>query len=124
MLAFSIRPFDGPVFDDFIPNADRLFSLFFGEQAPAPQPTVVESAEAYTGNVDLPGVRREDLQVTLTKRQLRIVGKRQSQSFDHSWRIPTDVDADRVTAKLADGVLHLTLPKVQKTLDTRAITVT
>lgn len=88
---------------------------------------VVESAEAYSLSVDLPGVKREDVKVDLKQNILTISGERKREGetsndgmrayeriygrFERSFTLPQVVDVSRVEAKLEDGVLHVTLPK-------------
>lgn len=83
--------------------------------------------EGYRLLVDLPGVRKEDLEVTTAGDELTLRGKRHRPElpegsevlrsergygdFERSLRIPADADATDVRARLDDGVLTLTLPR-------------
>lgn len=83
-----------------------------------------ETDDAWKGEVDLPGFTREEVTVSLDKDRLLVVEARQadlpeSESRDFSrsektlrLRIPREVDAEKLGAKLEDGVLRVTLPKV------------
>ncbi len=80
----------------------------------------------------MPGLKAEDLNIQVLEDVLRIEGeyKRSSPadkaeesnylvrelpsgSFTRTLRLPSVIDADRVEAKIADGVLTLTLPKAE-----------
>ena len=74
----------------------------------------------------MPGVAREDLDITLSADELEISGEfvekragwlrtrsrtRRTGSFEFRTLLACDVDADKITAALADGVLTVTIPK-------------
>lgn len=94
-----------------------------------PDVDVFETERDVVVRVELAGVRREDLRVTVDGDLLRISGVRAYQEaesvqrlhqmeitsgpFDRRLRLPTTFDRDRVSAHLADGVLTVTLAKRQ-----------
>jgi len=79
---------------------------------------------------DLPGVKREDLDVTVEGRVLTIKGVRKYDgdrgknaqvvlgrsygSFTRSFNLPNDLDTENLKAELSDGVLTLRIPKHEK----------
>ncbi len=90
-----------------------------------PLADVSETDDAYHVEVELPGVRREDVDVHVSGRELSVSGEfkqreraglfrtrtRRSGRFEYRTVLPEDIDADRVTAELADGVLTVRVPK-------------
>ncbi len=88
---------------------------------------VKETPEAFQIKADLPGVKTEDVDVSITANRLMIRGKREAEkeeksdtfylfersygSFARSFTLPEGVDAEHIRADLKDGVLALTLPK-------------
>jgi len=92
-----------------------------------PQFEVRETKDAYVFKGDLPGVRDEDLDITMAQNRLTISGKREMEhrdeqdryyayersygSFTRTFTLPTDVDESHVEAELRDGVLTLRMPK-------------
>jgi HSP20 family protein len=88
---------------------------------------VKETKDAYVINADLPGVKDEELDVSLSGNLLTISGKREEEhreegdsyyamerslgSFARSFTMPDGVDAENVTADLKQGVLTLRIPK-------------
>jgi len=88
---------------------------------------VKETADAYVFIADMPGIRKEDLDIQLAGNRLSISGKRESESsgeegrvysqersfgtFSRSFSLPEEVESGKVAAELRDGVLHLMVPK-------------
>jgi HSP20 family protein len=88
---------------------------------------VKETKDAYVINADLPGVKDEELEVSLSGNLLTISGKREEEhreeaesyyamershgSFARSFTMPDGVDAESVTADLKQGVLTVRIPK-------------
>jgi HSP20 family protein len=115
-------------------DMSELFDAFFngGKQAEAPlaqqwyAPAALwEAEDAYYVEVDLPGVKREDVELTLDKNVLRIAAERKTpaeeRKYWHSERgygrvertisLPEKVDHDAIEAELSDGVLVVKLVK-------------
>jgi HSP20 family protein len=89
----------------------------------------VRSSDAEVALVcDVPGVRQEDLEITLADRLLTIKGTRRFEgsetqqvmlgrtygSFSRSYTLPASLDEAKLAAELADGVLTIRIPKVPK----------
>jgi HSP20 family protein len=103
--------------------------LTYGAQMPAFNPAfeVFERKDGYVFKADLPGVRQEDLEVSLTENRLTITGKRDAEerkegerwyaferlygSFTRTFSLPEGVDGEHVRAELKEGVLTLVIPK-------------
>ena len=94
----------------------------------SPLADLEESEDAYTVEIDLPGVQREDIDIQLTDRQLTVSGElkekertgvlrrrtRRVGQFHYSVTLPAEADADKVTAHLDDGVLTVRVPKPEQ----------
>jgi HSP20 family protein len=88
---------------------------------------VKETGDAYVFKADLPGIKEEDLDISLTGSRLTISGKRESEerrdderyfayertygTFSRSFTLPEGIDTEHVQAELKHGVLTLALPK-------------
>lgn len=74
--------------------------------------------------VDVPGV--EDVGVTVQDRTLEVTGTRWGTAVKQLYTLPRDVDVERIQARLARGVLTVTVPKkgrrVIPVLETPAVT--
>ena len=91
----------------------------------SPLADVEETDDAYTVEIDLPGVAREDVDIQLDDRRLTVSGDieekerkgilhrrtRRVGRFHYSVTLPGDVDADDVSAQMHDGVLTVRVPK-------------
>jgi len=70
---------------------------------------------------ELPGVQRADLNLEINDEVLSVNATRkvpaaegeQTVSYGREFNLPYPVQADKITAELKDGVLQLTLPKVE-----------
>jgi HSP20 family protein len=88
---------------------------------------VKETAEAFVVRADLPGVAEKDVDVSVHNGVLTITGARQAEerkegesfylyerqfgSFSRSFALPDTADAERIEAKLVNGVLELSIGK-------------
>ena len=77
-----------------------------------PRFEVLEKKEGFVLSADLPGVKEEDLEITVQKNLLTVAGKREGRgAFERKFTLPGSVDAEAVHAELKNGVLTLTVPK-------------
>ena len=123
----DIRLFD----ERFDERFDRLIERAFGRERQAPwmpATDVYETEDKVVVTVELPGLRPEDVKVSVEDSTLTISGKREFSdevkeehyhrierrygSFSRTVTLPPLVDADSVDARFADGVLTVELPKV------------
>ena len=77
---------------------------------------IYESAKAFVISVELPGVKPDDLSVTMEQRTLTVSGIRhfgngRTTHIARRFRIGSLIDAEQVEATLKIGVLTLVLPK-------------
>ena len=119
-------------FDPFQDLVDDLFKGFLvrpvAYDAPRLKLDVTEKNGAYVVSADLPGVRKEDIQVAIDGAQVTLSAevKREKEvaegeralhversygKLSRSFSLPQELDEARAEAKFRDGVLELTLPK-------------
>jgi HSP20 family protein len=95
-----------------------------------PPTDVFEDKDSIRIVSEVPGLRPEDVRISLENQTLTICGERRESSeektgevhlyersygsFERSFSLPSTVDTDRVQAKVADGLLTVTLPKVER----------
>jgi HSP20 family protein len=84
-----------------------------------------EEDEAYVLSALVPGLKADDLNIQVLEDVVRIEGEYKHDdtqylmqelphgSFTRTLRMPAAIEADHVEAKIADGVLTLTLPKAE-----------
>jgi HSP20 family protein len=102
----------------------------------APEVNILETAEDYVLQAELPGVNKDGLEITLEGNELTLVGRRQrgelkapalyreSSTADYRrvFELDPAIDAARIDAKIEQGVLTLHLPKSER-VKPRKITV-
>ena len=80
--------------------------------------------KAWTVTLDMPGVAREELAISIEGPVVRIETKAEAKrQYKAAYELPQDIDADATTAKLENGVLTLTLAKKQPVSNARQIEV-
>jgi HSP20 family protein len=115
----------------------RFMEELFREWAPAgrgrtlmPAMDICDDDQRYTISVELPGTKKEDVQVELQEGVLTIRGEKKSEreekkekrryvertygSFTRSFTLPRDADGERLDASFKDGVLTITIPKAEE----------
>lgn len=113
-------------FGEFTQLWNRMGQLFepMATQGGAWVPAVEaeETDDAYMVRAELPGMRREDIDIELGTGELRITGEIKEETKGSAlrrrhgrfaWRasLPADADAEKAEARLADGVLTVRIPK-------------
>ena len=109
------------------PSWSHLPAPFEGR---TPHVDVVERDDEIFVKAELPGVDKDDMELTMTDNTVTIKGSTKTEekeekgnyhrceisegSFSRTVMLPGDVDTDKVKAKFKDGVLKLTIPKVKK----------
>jgi HSP20 family protein len=108
---------------------DELDRLFGTQAVWAPVLDVQEDKDNYIFRAELPGLKREDIEVSLQDDTLVISGERKVEKveegvevhrqeryygkFQRALTLPEPVAADKVKAEYKDGVLTVTLPKTE-----------
>lgn len=123
-----------PVFSDSFDNAlRRFFAPAAFDLEPAPllkmRVDVTENEQAYDVKADIPGVKKEDINVridgnvvqidaeTRSEKETRgngdkvIRSERHQGTISRTFSLASDIDEAKVEARYADGVLNLKLPK-------------
>lgn len=110
--------------NDFFSGSEGLGGGMF-----TPAVDVKEDADSYTVHLEAPGLKQEQLQITLQDNVLTIRGRKEQSASqnDHQFRriersygsfarsitLPRAVDASQVNAHLEDGLLEVRLPKLE-----------
>ncbi|MDY6764655.1 MAG: Hsp20/alpha crystallin family protein [Halobacteria archaeon] len=64
---------------------------------------------------DLPGVEKEDINLTATEKTVSIKASRGNRSYDEEVELPTEVDTESASAAYKNGVLEVTFDKEERT---------
>ncbi len=125
---YSVAPFNP--FAEFEREIDRVFGGALSGQAKSTVPApldVREEADRFVVSVDLPGLRREDIQIAFNEGELTLTAQRNAEAdvkaesylrreryfggFERRLTVRTPVNGDGIKASYRDGVLTVTLPK-------------
>ena len=103
-----------------------------------PAVDIIEERTRFVLRADVPGVRREDIDVSMDNGVLSISGERHAIATDDDtgvqrieraagrflrrFTLPESADAEGIAAKCADGILEVTIPKAPE-IQARRITV-
>lgn len=115
--------FEMPFWSSFA-RAGQLFTGW------SPALDLYQSNDNVVAVIELPGMRKEDIEISLHDGALTISGERKQESnsnaekaerteryigrFRRSIALPTRVDAGKVSATYRDGILTVTLPKAEE----------
>ena len=107
-----------------LPDTSSEFSSF------KPSVNTREGEYAYHIEVDLPGVKKDDISVDIKDDVLTISGQRKTKKevkekdyykmessygkFQRSFTLPDNIDAENIEANSKDGVLEVVVPKMEK----------
>ena len=97
------------------------------EQFITPPASVTEIADSYTLEIEMPGVKKDGLQISVENNELTIIGRRslpavegtvihresRADNFRRVFEIDPSIDADKISAKIDQGLVILTLPKAE-----------
>lgn len=123
-------------FAEFDELWDRMVNRFFGQPVGrsdwshdwTPAVDVEETEDAWIFEVELPGAKRDDVQVEVSDTELLISGKidereragvvrrraRRSGSFEYRTTLPAGFDADQVGASFDNGLLTVRVPRPER----------
>lgn len=104
-------------------DADRVQS----EQFIAPPASAIEAGNGYTLELEMPGVTKDGLDISVENNELTIVGRRslpavegtlihhesRPENFRRTFELDPSIDANKISAKIEQGLVTLTLPKAE-----------
>jgi len=130
----AFDPFE--VLRDFQTDLDRFFAVTpatgknWPHAAVEPDVEVTEKDNEYVVHADLPGMKREDFDITVEGNRFILRGERKEEtkeekkgyyyserrygSFARAFTLPAEIDSEKVRAAYKSGVLEVVLPKTAK----------
>ena len=119
---------------------NRVFNSFFRAEAQEdsdlyapnwlPALDVAEQDDEYLVKVELPGVGKDDIKITIQDNILTVRGEKKAEvetkkmnlhrversygSFQRSVTLPASVQGDKIDASFKDGILSITVPKAEE----------
>lgn len=129
---FSLQRDVNRIFEYFWKRFDQPIGAIGRGDSGGPRTDVAETDSAVEVSVELPGLEREEVDISLTESALTIKGEKKSEreenrkgyhlsersygSFYRSIPLPSGIDTDKASADFKNGVLMVTLPKTQEAL--------
>jgi HSP20 family protein len=106
------------------------------EQFITPSASLMETGDGYMLEIELPGVNKEGLEISVENNELTVLGRRslpqiegtlvhresRPENFRRTFELDPSIDADKIIAKMEQGVARLTLPRAEQ-VKPRKITV-
>jgi HSP20 family protein len=97
------------------------------EQFAAPSASVIENNDGYTLEVEMPGVNKEGLEISVENNEITITGRRsmpniegtilhresRAENFRRVFELDPSIDTAKISAKIEQGVATLQLPKAE-----------
>lgn len=140
-----LRKYNG-MQDDMPQTFSSMLDRFFNESVNSrgltgftPHVDACETENGYEIEVALPGIRKEDISIDFQEGKLTISGERRFEkkeegrryqmletqygTFSRSFYLPDNVNADKISAQLQDGVLMVNVPKDEQKTMKRQITI-
>jgi len=118
---FSV--FERPLLRDLFDGEERVVTY-------APRVDVVENKENFVVRAELPGMKKDEVKLTLENNVLTLSGEKRHEEkrdennyhlqetlygkFERSFRLTDNVDRSNIAADYKDGVLTITLPKTKE----------
>ena len=131
----EIKELENRIFQNYVPAVqnDKGINAF------TPSVNTREDEKAYYIEVDLPGVKKEDIKVDIKDNTLTVSGERKFKEevkeedyykietsigkFSRTFTLPEDADVENIDAKSENGVLDIVIPKVKKEESVKSIEV-
>jgi HSP20 family protein len=115
------------ILEDFMGRTQRSGEAFEGDWYPAMD--ISETDKDVVASIELPGLNKDDIKVNVQNDVLSVSGEKKQEkteasenvhrvertygSFRRTVRLPVEVDSGKVKASYKDGLLKVTLPKVE-----------
>lgn len=122
------------MFDDFLRKPFSIFGLprmrFPETEIVTPTVDIYEEKGDVVVKAELPGINKEDLDVTVSEDTITIAGEKKKEeevkksdyyrwecsygSFHRTFTLPAEVQTDKVKTKFKNGILEIRLPKTEE----------
>jgi len=96
------------------------------EQFVVPPASVIEAGDGYTLEVEMPGVNKDGLDISIENNELTVVGRSlptvegtlihhesRPENFRRAFELDPSTDAEKISAKIEQGLVTLTLRKAE-----------
>jgi len=140
LIKYNPNNYKPTTFGSFV---DRFFNDdFFGGKGVTsftPHVDIAESDKEFEIQFHLPGMKKEDIKIDLNDDRLTVSGERKMKnekneknyhsvesyygSFSRSFYLPDNINVEKVDASYKDGILNIVLPKDEKKVSKKTISI-
>ena len=120
-------------FNNEIDTFDNIIDQFFTDLSIDPRFSSVnvnttshynENDKEYYLTMDVPGISKDDIDIAFDNNRLKVSGQRKPDKYnsyeygkmERSFNIPNNVQSDKISAKIDNGVLNILLPKTKSSI--------
>ncbi|MEP1778569.1 Hsp20/alpha crystallin family protein [Reichenbachiella sp.] len=134
LRTFTTNNLFDDLFNDRFFNSDVTVGKSF-----TPQVDISETEKAFELSFAVPGIKKNEIKIDLNEGQLVVSGERKFEekkeeknfhsvetrygSFNRSFQLPDNINADKVEAKYEDGLLNIVIPKDEKKTQKKTIAI-
>lgn len=109
---------------------DGFWDWAEGRSQWVPAVDVEESEKDYVLRAEVPGLKKENIKISLTEKGLSLSGEKKAEAaregrtvhraerpfgaFQRTYALAEPIQTDKITAQYKDGILEITVPKAQK----------
>ncbi len=129
IIRWHRRPTMPSVFDDMF---EREFNTGFERNCGCvPATNILEDEKAFTIQLAVPGMQKDDFRMEMEDNVLSVVFEKKEEekpqegveylrrefemdTFTRSFSIPKTADVENIKARYDNGILHITVPKIDK----------
>jgi HSP20 family protein len=97
------------------------------EEFNTPSGSLIETSNGYTLAVEMPGVNKDGLEISVENNELTIIGRRslpqiegtlihregRPENFRRTFELDPSIDSEKISARIEQGIVTLTLPKAE-----------
>ena len=137
MLLTKFDPFRGFIPTPYYHHDEKGVAVKDNVMAFSPKTNTRESENSYHIEVELPGLSKEDISIDLKDNKLTVFGQRELKKevkeedyykvessfgkFQRQFSLPEDIDKENISANSNNGVLEVTIPKLEERVTKKRI---
>ncbi len=121
-----LTPYNSKLITTYADLLDHIFD--FSENYQIIKTNVVENDENYVLNLIIPGFSKDEIEINVEKNTLNIqtaeakkIAGINYEKINKKYDLPIDVDKENIVSSLENGILTITIPKLEKSIITKKI---
>lgn len=134
MLKLWKEPFEEKIWNDpFIGMIDRFFETPSFVERGYKRSNVITTDDEYKIQLAVPGLIKEDVKIAIDNSTITISHEKEqtddntfyfTSSFKKEYILPDDIDDEKISSKMENGILEIKIPKTKKKKNERYIEIT